>query len=319
MFPVDTIQTVHEPSARSDAAYATAVDTSSVASGAAPRKQRPYAPGEIVSLWDMLRVYAKDFVVLMQTIDRVRTSITHIHQNVARSVGAFAHDPELIEESCAGLWESVGSLLVEAEAACTRMELKEPVTLMRRVRSLCDGRVYSIPELQGWLGSIVELIQAQLGDRLLMCVASDTAAYWSDSPLFGEMAQKRLPRAVDDMVEAGKCLAVGRYTACVFHLMRVVEVGAKYFAVKKCKLAVSHKAMLGNIVGDISGYVARMPTATPKESDKKTAYSQAADHLSNIKDGWRNKTMHPGLNYTKEEADRMFKNVVAFTGILVGL
>ena len=62
-----TIEPVHEPSARSNAAYATAVDTSSVASGLTACAWRP-APGELVSLWDMLQAYAYYFVRLTELL-----------------------------------------------------------------------------------------------------------------------------------------------------------------------------------------------------------------------------------------------------------
>ena len=64
-----TIEAVHEPSARSDAAYAPSVDISSVACGAGELscKWRPM-PGELVSLWDMLRFHAFRFVSLATTI-----------------------------------------------------------------------------------------------------------------------------------------------------------------------------------------------------------------------------------------------------------
>ena len=62
----DTIEPVRQPSARSDAAYATAAGTSSVAGGARPPRGWRPTPGVLVSLWDMLRLDAKPFVALMQ-------------------------------------------------------------------------------------------------------------------------------------------------------------------------------------------------------------------------------------------------------------
>ena len=37
------------------------------------------------------------------------------------------------------------------------------------------------------------------------------------------------PAANHEASEAGKCFATARYTACVFHLMRVMEVGVQEF------------------------------------------------------------------------------------------
>lgn len=43
----------------------------------------------------------------------------------------------------------------------------------------------------------------------------------------GEEIPAKFPSARDDIEEAGKCLAFGRGTGCVFHLMRVMEVGLR--------------------------------------------------------------------------------------------
>ena len=54
---------------------------------------------------------------------------------------------------------------------------------------------------------------------------SVVAAFQRSLTLFGTEVAARFPRAIVDIEEAGKCFALGRFTACVFHLMRVVEAG----------------------------------------------------------------------------------------------
>ena len=49
--------------------------------------------------------------------------------------------------------------------------------------------------------------------------------YYETRPLFGPDVFNNFSSANDDIDEAGKCLALGRGTACVMHLMRVLEVG----------------------------------------------------------------------------------------------
>jgi hypothetical protein len=127
-----------------------------------------------------------------------------------------------------------------------------------------------------------QIVVDELDEQLFLFVPVERSKYWSDSPLFDEKVQKRLPKSVDDMVEAGKCLAVGRYTACVFHLMRVVEIGAKNLAKKNLRLVLTHKATLGTLIRELGAGVAKMPSGTPAETERKEAFSKTADRVQSL-------------------------------------
>jgi hypothetical protein len=58
---------------------------------------------------------------------------------------------------------------------------------------------------------------------------SDSALFRNEQP-FGNAVWNAFPSAIDDSIEAGKCIALERYTAAVFHLMRVLEAGLKALA-----------------------------------------------------------------------------------------
>ncbi len=53
--------------------------------------------------------------------------------------------------------------------------------------------------------------------------------FYAGANLLGEAVQERFPSLATDIDEAGKCFATGRFTATVFHLMRVMEVGVQEF------------------------------------------------------------------------------------------
>jgi len=48
--------------------------------------------------------------------------------------------------------------------------------------------------------------------------------YQDDRPLFGEAVANAIPNSTVEIAEAGRCFALERWTACVFHLMRAVEL-----------------------------------------------------------------------------------------------
>jgi hypothetical protein len=61
--------------------------------------------------------------------------------------------------------------------------------------------------------------------KFLLIENSKIGFYEQGEPLFGDSVAAQYPSAHSDIAEAGKCLALGWFTACVFHLMRALEVG----------------------------------------------------------------------------------------------
>src|SRR5207245_2918398 len=74
--------------------------------------------------------------------------------------------------------------------------------------------------------------------------------YHKANQLFGEPVEIKFPEVADDIKEAGKCLALDRSTATVFHLMRVLEVGVARFATK-LKATIRTDQAWGLILGEV--------------------------------------------------------------------
>ena len=58
------------------------------------------------------------------------------------------------------------------------------------------------------------------------------AYYRPAEPLFGAAVEAKFPEMSEDISEAGKCLALNRATASVFHLMRIMEIAVQRFGDK---------------------------------------------------------------------------------------
>jgi len=79
-------------------------------------------------------------------------------------------------------------------------------------------------------------------------------------PLFSMTAQKAFPSAGMDIVEAGRCLALRRNNAAIYHLMQVAEVGLRTLAWDRRVAVLRHKgktivpldyAQWGEILGEL--------------------------------------------------------------------
>src|SRR5205823_10081824 len=150
-------------------------DTSFLADGAGPPREWPPAPGELVSLWDMLRFHADVFVSLVKVLDRVMNSVGSYHARMIEANPKLARDADLQKAACEGLWEGLEPLLNDVVKACAKLELKDPVSLVTRIRARCQDKLFDVFELQGTLRSLGDLIETQLGDRVLMFVPAERA------------------------------------------------------------------------------------------------------------------------------------------------
>jgi len=160
----------------------------------------------------------------------------------------------------------------------------------------------------GQLGESAEELQNRIGDELshmlLWQVTREDARFLDVDP-FGADVSGKFPSARDDIEEAGKCLAFGRATACVFHLMRVMEVGLRALSASLNDPTLDPKTnpTWENILGRCDRELAK-PLAQRSAEWRKDEpfFSTASANLRSVKDAWRNPTLHVERKYTEEEA-----------------
>jgi hypothetical protein len=135
-------------------------------------------------------------------------------------------------------------------------------------------------------------------------------------PIFGEdVAKKFSTEGAFEIDEAAKCLALGRATAAVFHLMRILEVGIR--SICRClqipdptKPAERNWAI---ILRDIdAGIKARWPKGADRMTGDGALFASLYASLEAVRNPWRNATMHVENKYTYDEAEHIFVAVKGF-------
>lgn len=117
---------------------------------------------------------------------------------------------------------------------------------------------------------------------------------------------------MDDIKEAGTCYATGRYTASVFHSMRVLEHGLRALA-KDVGLTFDlqqWQEILNQINGKIKE-IRNLPKSIEK-SERLQFLSQAAEQFFYFKDAWRNHVAHGRDRYDGPQALSVLNHVKAF-------
>jgi hypothetical protein len=104
--------------------------------------------------------------------------------------------------------------------------------------------------------------------------------------------------AAREVTEATRCYAFERNTACVFHLMRALEIALKAFAYKLNAGFASGSKNWGEVVAALE----------PRLNPKNTEDAEILAYLRNIKNAWRNPTMHTKRDYDAEQTCDILRN-----------
>ncbi len=140
-----------------------------------------------------------------------------------------------------------------------------------------------------------------------------------ENPLAGwTTTMATFPDAQGDIEEAGKCYALARGTASVFHLMRIMEIGVQVLGTKFGITNVASK-LWSNITNEWSTKIKALPETKPAEKAHKEKLSESWVHLDHVRLAWRNPTMHPKQTYTLDEAKDVYDKVRAFMNSLAPL
>lgn len=129
--------------------------------------------------------------------------------------------------------------------------------------------------------------------------------------LFAESVYVHLPEIAQfDFKECGLCLAFDRYTASAFHALRATEDVLKMYHSKLLKPKPRENRTWGNFVNEIKNKIdTDMLDPIPPE--------ELMINLENIRKYYRNKTQHPKLTYSSDEAQDLFNLCVKTTNEMI--
>jgi hypothetical protein len=148
-------------------------------------------------------------------------------------------------------------------------------------------------------------------NRFFQIDKKHTKFYEPLDPPFGQTVANKFPSmAVFEIDEAAKCMALDRTTACVFHLMRALEIAIG--ATRRClgisdpiKPADRNWAKILKLIKDAIDSRNVAPSAWTVAHDAEF-FAEIHVSLDAVKNVWRNATMHVENKYTEEEAQRIW-------------
>lgn len=199
----------------------------------------------------------------------------------------------------------IGGELGVLQRHCTALGLSSTLAQIERVKEMVNEQHALAHSPQAMADAIMEVstrLIDELESRKFYAVTAERNSYVSGNQ-FSASVGERFPDAIPDMDEAARCFAFERPTACIFHLMRVTEVGI-------------------NAIADLLGMKDHNPTWEPIirkiDAELKADYKErkfkgnqdflanASTHLHAVKVAWRNKTMHVEKINTMEHAKEIY-------------
>ena len=155
---------------------------------------------------------------------------------------------------------------------------------------------------------------------LLYVPPEDAELYKNPKEVFAKVIDvNAFPSAARDAIEACRCYALERYTACVFHCMGILQYGLYALAkelnvdlgfelnlAEWCFIIEGHNGKLGieGKIGNLREELKHLPKGSEKD-ERIQFYSETAKQFRYFKDAWRNHVAHLREEYDKDQAHRV--------------
>ena len=276
-----------------------------------PWLENPYRP---VSLWYMLQIHARRFITLLDDVGRLQIQCTK---------GTALNNPEVF-----------GSVLSAVRQDCQLLELISASKQIETIRDVgaewIKGTVPTWAHLANLVAELQTRIEEDLEEAVFLQVLPEKVRHCfkrvrqngitefslkTPEDFFGAEVVEKFRSSAKDIEEAEKCYSRGCHTACVFHLLRVLEIGVR---------------ALGKSLGNPALDPKKNPTweSILRKCDEElqkpwaercaewrsdpTFFTEATANLRAVKDAWRNPTMHVECDYDSEQAWKVLGAMRAF-------
>jgi hypothetical protein len=169
----------------------------------------------------MLSNYASKILELLNNLRTWQDSLYEIWKPGEKDQGTFADQEKFIA------WKKC---IEDALSLCDELDLKSSPT---RIALFLEEFSPDINPFRcsNCVREIYSLIEADLRGVYFESIAPSKADFY-DHSLGREAVAQAFPSAVPDLKEAGTCFALNRNTACVFHIIRAMEIALR--ALAKC-------------------------------------------------------------------------------------
>lgn len=211
--------------------------------------------------------------------------------------------PQFVDRAiCDENTEDILKQLQDVVDMCVTLQFQTSLLQAVRCRLAVEQKcTYS--ELKQLTAELKSRIQDEFNSIVLLWVEDKN--FYAKPELFGEMVGNKFSGAAFDIEESGSCYATGRYTASVFHLMRVAEYGLDAIAKR-----VGYSDPRPGWEGVLKYIDAQLKTERDRMSDLFKGDLEfiggISAHMHGVNLAWRRRVAHIERTYTKDQAKRIY-------------
>jgi hypothetical protein len=255
----------------------------------------PWYSNRLISWWDMEKFSAEHYFNLGRAFCQL--------EQLLASFG-----PVLTTDDAQWLQDGLPSLAYD----CRRISLKETAKCVDRLVSRAATGA-NCNDLKIRFDDLRVLFHSEMESNVFQWIPPHEAEYFTQpKPLMGDAVAANFPSAKYDIEESGKCLALNRDTACVLHLVRVLEVALDVIG-DNIGLNPHSPTWNAYLTGITPAALKKYPAHESENREWRAFYSGVEGHLRAVKDAWRNDTIHnPSRVYGAGEAKDLLNLVAAF-------
>ena len=241
-------------------------------------------------------------ISLLDVKTYMATRLAEISNRLVNAWAWVVDFPKIGEQDKMGFANEVNNIAVGAEEISLPMTARHARRLSKAVHT--SG---TYEELQSLYDELQNRFNDELESVKFFLVDKARMAYFDNTLLAGEQFKTQFPRSNGELIEAGNCFALDRYTACAFHLMRALEGGLKAVAAG-LSLPDPNKGSgrnWGNMLKDIKSKIdsnnAALKTDLQWQAEREF-YEKAYAFLEGVRSPLRNSTMHVESDYDEQGA-----------------
>jgi hypothetical protein len=231
-------------------------------------------PYRLVSLWDMLRFNAHEFV-----------SMSNVLGQFTMDIGS-GRSPQA--ESSKQAAQACGHL----ERHCEKLNLPFTLAQLKRIKNDILASNTNWQTIRAALIEVNQRLWDELESRHFLAFEAQQQGFYETPLRDWETVVERFSHATADVEEASKCYALERYPASIFHLMRVTEAGV--LELGKVVDPQDHKPQFSSVLKKIDNLVqkTKWPDWPEDAKPNKQLFIDVLPRLYAVKDSWRDKASH---------------------------
>lgn len=208
----------------------------------------PQRLGRLWSLWDMAN-YAWQFFLISEFVSGIRGDLRSVAPVAPHGLGGLGGLGNIFNNAnSSNEWltdeeqNKIKDVLSLINRVCRDIGIRNISSEIDRISSVLPNRkkislVISIEHLS-------DRIVDELKETEFAHIDAEKVQYYKQQELFGSVVGEKFPKLIEDIASSGTCYALGQYTACVFHLMRVMEHCVQRLG-KKLKVSIDTRTKSG--------------------------------------------------------------------------